>query len=107
MNITYIPSYTSNSLYCLPVSALSEYLLNEEEQQYLESLSTETASYISSLKLSAAVKAGSTMYTQPILNDTYARQDDEEFTIDDRKKFKIYLNTKMVGNDMVTITGLK
>jgi len=105
-NITYIPPNAANSISCLPTSKLSAYILTPEEQQYIENLPNETASVISTQLLIAAIKAGSSLYTQPELNKTYARRD-SSFAETDKNNFKKFLNTKMVGNVKVTLPDIE
>ena len=98
--ITYISSKLTNSISCLPVSALSSYILTEEEQQYIENLPNDTDSKISTQMLSASIKAGSTLYTQPSLNKLYARRDSTEYHETDKADLKNFMNTRMVGNNI-------
>lgn len=107
INITYISNALSNELLYLPTTKLSSYILTEEEQQYIEGLTSDTASVISTLVLSAEIKAGSSLYTQPELNKIYARKDDPDYSEGDRTSIKKFLNEKMVGNDMVKFAELK
>ena len=106
VNIPYIKTRNSNKLYCLPVSQLSDYILTEEEQQYIENLSENTNSIISSLKLAASTKAGSSLCTQPYLNTLYARRNDSAFSESSRDNFKIFMNSKLIGNEITSFPEL-
>lgn len=90
----------SNELECLPISCLSDYLLTVEEQQYLDTLESNTSSIISTLKLEAATLAGSTLYTQPYLNKLYARHDSQSYKDTDLTNLKRFMDSQMVGNDI-------
>lgn len=106
-NITFLQHLSSNTLLYLPTTKLSSYILSEEEQQYIQNLTNDTTSVISTLILSADIKAGSSLYTQPALNKIYARYDDPDFTENDRTSIKDFMNTRMVGNDIVKFNELK
>lgn len=107
INITYIKNALSNELLYLPTTKLSSYIITEEEQQYIENLTAETTSAISTLMLSAEIKAGSSLFTQPALNKIYARYDDPDYTDNDRNAMKEFMNKRMVGNDVVKFDELK
>ena len=81
--------------------------MTQAEQQYIENLTDDTESVISTLMLSADIKAGSSLCTQPALNKIYARYDDPDFTENDRASIKNFMNTRMVGNDIVKFGELK
>lgn len=104
-NIPFIKSDTANDIACLPITALSGYLLTEEEQQYIANLKSETASIISTLLLNASVKAGSSLYTQPELNKLYARRD-SSYKESDKNDFRDFMNTRLVGNEVVEFTEM-
>lgn len=105
-NITFLQNSSSNTLLYLPTTMLSSYILSEEEQQYIQNLTNDTTSVISTLMLSADIKAGSSLCTQPALNQIYARYD-SEYTENDRASIKNFMNTRMVGNDIVKFNELK
>ncbi len=105
-NITYIQDENKNTIYRLPVSQLNDYILTVEEQQYIDNLTDETNTIISTLKLNASTKAGSSLCTQPYLNTIYARYSDSEFSKSDRNNFKNFMRTKLIGNDIVEFSEL-
>ena len=105
-NITYIKDNLANTVECLPTTALSSYLLTEEEHQYIANLLDETNSIISNQLLTASIKAGSSLYTQPELNKIYARRENSGYKQSDRSDFKDFINTKMVGNMVISFPEL-
>lgn len=106
INIPYIKNSRSNEIECLPTSALSAYILTEEEQQYIENLQQDTSEIINTLTISASTKAGSSLCTQPELDKIYARYDNNQFGESSRMDFKNFLNTKLVGNDIIHFAEL-
>ena len=108
MYITYISSKTSNELSCLDDSKLSNYILSDTEQRYFETIYDNTTAYLSSITLVAAIKAGSTLYTQDKLNKIYVNRNNSfGYTNDDVDKIKKFMNTSMVGNEIVNFEELK
>ena len=102
MNITYINNINSNSISCLDDSKLSDYILSDTEQRYFDTIYDDTTSYISSISLVAAIKAGSTLYTQDKLNQIYVNKNNSlGYTNEDIEKIKNFMNTSMVGNEIV------
>jgi hypothetical protein len=99
--ITFIQTNNANDIYCLNTTLLSSYILTDDEQQYIDSLTDDTTSTISTLKLNASTKAGSSLYTQPELNKIYARRDDSSYSETDKYDLKNFLNEKLVGNKIV------
>ena len=106
VNIPFIPDEYSNNISCLPTTVLSAYILTEQEQQYIAGLLSDTESVVSSTALSASVKAGTTVYTQPEMNKLYIRKDDIEFGEGQRNALKDFINSKMVGNEVVEFDEL-
>ena len=108
MNITYISSENSNSISCLDDSELSSYILSENEQRYFETIYDNTTAYLSSISLVAAIKAGSTLYTQDKLDKIYVNRNNSlGFTNDDVDKIKNFMNSFLVGNGLVDFGELK
>lgn len=105
-NIPYIKGPRSNEIECLPTSALSSYILTEEEQQYIENLTDDTAAVINSLSLSASTKAGSSLCTQQELDKIYVRYDNDGIGESSRMDFKNFLNTRLVGNAILHFAEL-
>lgn len=105
--IPYIDKLISNELKCLPSSALNDYILTESEQQYIDSLTDDTTTTISTLLLTAATKAGSSLCQQQSLDKSYARCDDIRYNATNRNDFKLFLCTKLVGNDVVEFKELE
>ena len=102
MNITYINNINSNSISCLDDSKLSDYILSDTEQRYFDTIYDDTTAYISSISLVAAIKAGSTLYTQDKLNQIYVNKNNSlGYTNEDIEKIKNFMNTSMVGNEIV------
>ena len=103
MNITYIDNINSNSISCLDDSKLSDYILSDTEQRYFDTIYDDTTAYISSVSLVAAIKAGSTLYTQDKLNQIYVNKNNSfGYTNDDAIKIKNFMNTSMVGNEIIS-----
>ena len=105
-NVTYIKDSNTNELNCLPTFQLSNYILTQEEQQYLQNLSDDTTSTISLLLLTASTKAGSSLYTQPALNKLYMRRDSEDYKSTDKDMLRKFLNANLVGNDVLKFDDL-
>lgn len=102
MNITYISNINSNSISCLDDSKLSDYILSDTEQRYFDTIYDNTTAYISSVSLVAAIKAGSTLYTQDKLNKIYVNRNNSlGYTNEDMEKMKNFMNTSLVGNEIV------
>ena len=103
MNITYINNSSTNSISCLDDSELSDYILSIDEQKYFDSIYNNALSYISSVSLSAAIKAGSTLYTQDKLNKIYVNKNNSYgFTDEDIDKMKKFMDKSMIGNEIVS-----
>ena len=103
MNITYLNNINSNSISCLDDSELSDYILSNTEQRYFDSIYDDTTAYISSISLVAAIRAGSTLYTQDKLNQIYVNKNNSfGFTEKDVENIKKFMNTSLVGNDIVS-----
>ena len=100
MNITYLSNFNSNTISCFSDNLLSDYILSKNEQDYFDTIFDNSTSYLTSLQLSAAIKAGSTLYTQPRLNSIYVRKD-KSSTETDAEKLKEFLNSTLVGNGLV------
>ena len=102
MNITYINNINSNSISCLDDSLLSDYVLSESEQEYFNTIYDNTTAYLSSIALVAAIKAGSTLYTQDKLNQIYVNKNNSfGFTDRDAEKIENFMRTSMVGNEII------
>lgn len=101
--ITYIQDGTANNISSLQTSLLTGYILSEDEQKYIETLNDSTASHISSLLLTASIKAGSSLYTQSALNRLYVRQDSSSYHESDKEDFIDYLKNTLVGNEIVKL----
>lgn len=106
VNIPFIPNEYSNNISCLPTTVLSSYILSEQEQQYISNLTKDTESIISSTTLSASVKAGTIVYTQSEMNKLYLRKDDINFGEEQRQALKDFINSKLVGNNIVEFDEL-
>lgn len=107
MNITYINDLNSNSISCLNDSLLSDYVLSDDEQRYFDTIYDNTTSYISSISLVAAIKAGSTLYTQDKLNQKYVNKNNTlGFTSKDVENIMNFMNSSMVGNEIVDFEDL-
>lgn len=104
--VTYISGIDANKISCLPVSLLSAYMLTVEEQEYIANLLDDTAAVISSTLLSAAIRGGSSLYTQTALNKLYIRRDNANYSETDKKKLKDFLDRNMVGNTSVSFSEL-
>ena len=103
MNITYIDNINSNSISCLDDSKLSDYVLSKTEQNYFDTIYDNTTAYISSVSLVAAIKAGSTLYTQDKLNQIYVNKNNSfGYTEKDMENIMNFMNTSMVGNEIVS-----
>ena len=102
MKITYISNEYSSSISCLNDSELSGYILSKDEQRYFDTIYEDTLSYLSSKSLVAAIKAGSTLYTQDKLNKIYVNKNNAfGYTNDDINALKNFMNTSMVGNEII------
>lgn len=106
VNIPYIPNEYSNNISCLPTTVLSAYILTQQEQDYIDGLTKDTESVISTTALSASVKAGTTIYTQPEMNKLYVRRDDLDYGSGQRSAFKDFMNSHMVGNNVIDFKEL-
>lgn len=105
-NIPFIRNSMSNSISCLPTSALYDYLLTEEEHQYIANIEDETASIISNALLTASIKAGSSLYTQPELNKVYVRRD-SSYKQSDKDDFKEFMSKNLVGYKAIKFSEMK
>jgi hypothetical protein len=105
-NITFILNSNSNNISCLSTNELTSYILSEEEQQNIATLNSNTNSIISSLMLTAAIRAGSSLYTQPELNKLYVRKDNPSYSSTNVVSFIDFLNTQLVGNEIMSFTEL-
>lgn len=102
MNITYIDNINSNSISCFNDALLSDYILSDDEQRYFDTIYDDTTAYISSISLVAAIKAGSTLYTQDKLNQIYVNKNNSfGYSDNDISALKNFMNTSMVGNEIV------
>ena len=107
MNITYINDLNSNSISCLNDSLLSDYVLSDDEQRYFDTIYDNTTAYISSISLVAAIKAGSTLYTQDKLNQKYVNKNNWfGYSDNDISALKNFMNASMVGNEIVDFEDL-
>ena len=108
MNITYLSNINSNSISCLDDTELSDYVLSKTEQRYFDTIYDDTTAYISSVSLVAAIKAGSTLYTQDKLNQIYVNKNNSfGYTEKDAENMMDFMNTMLVGNGLVDFEEFK